>query len=40
MLDDKSKGKEIIIYTAPALKRSQVIDIMEAAKAQHGKSPG
>jgi non-homologous end joining protein Ku len=30
MLDEKSKGKEIIIHTAPAPKRSQVIDIMEA----------
>ena len=32
MLDEKSKGKEIVIDTAPAPKRGQVIDIMEALK--------
>jgi non-homologous end joining protein Ku len=32
MLDEKSKGKEIVIDTAPAPKHGQVIDIMEALK--------
>jgi DNA end-binding protein Ku len=30
MLDEKSKGKEIVTSAAPAPKRGQVIDIMEA----------
>jgi DNA end-binding protein Ku len=40
MLDEKSKGKEIVIDTAPTPKRGQVIDIMGGPKAQHGKSAG
>jgi DNA end-binding protein Ku len=36
MLAEKSKGKEIVIDKAPTPKDGQVIDIMEAAKAQHG----
>jgi len=33
MLDEKSKGKEIVIDTAPALRRGgKVVDIMEALK--------
>ena len=30
MLDEKSKGKEIVMDKAPAPKHGQVIDIMEA----------
>ena len=40
MLGEKSKGKEIVIDKAPAPKHGQVIDIMEALRAQHGKSAG
>ncbi len=32
MLDEKSKGKEIVIDTAPAPTHGRVIDIMEALK--------
>ena len=32
MLDEKSKGKEIVTNKAPAPKHGQVIDIMEALK--------
>ena len=39
MLDEKSKGKEIVIDTAPAPKRGQVIDIMEALNAAWKESP-
>jgi DNA end-binding protein Ku len=38
MLDEKSKGKEIVIDTAPAPKRGQVIDINGSPQAQHGKN--
>jgi non-homologous end joining protein Ku len=34
-----SKGKEIVIDTTPAPKHGQVIDIMEALKAEHGTNP-
>ena len=40
MLDEKSKGKEIVIDTAPAPKRGQVIDINGSPQAQHGKNAG
>jgi DNA end-binding protein Ku len=39
MLDEKSKGKEIVIDTAPAPKRGQVIDIMEALKRSMERVP-
>jgi DNA end-binding protein Ku len=39
MLDDKSKGKEIVIDTAPAPKRGQVVDIMEALKRSMERIP-
>ena len=32
MLDEKSKGKEIVVNKAPVPKHGQVIDIMEALK--------
>jgi non-homologous end joining protein Ku len=32
LLDEKSKGKDIVIGKAPAPKHGQVIDIMEALK--------
>jgi non-homologous end joining protein Ku len=39
MLDEKSKGKEIVIGAAPAPKRGQVIDIMEALKRSMERVP-
>jgi non-homologous end joining protein Ku len=39
MLDKKSKGKEIVIDTAPAPKHGQVIDIMEALKRRMERIP-
>ena len=39
MLDEKSKGQEIVIDTALAPKRGQVIDIMEALKRSMEKVP-
>ena len=39
MLDEKSKGKEIVIGAAPAPKRGQVIDIMEALKRSMERIP-
>jgi DNA end-binding protein Ku len=40
MLDEKSKGKEIVIDTAAAApKRGQVIDIMEALKRSMERIP-
>jgi DNA end-binding protein Ku len=39
MLDEKSKGKEIVIDTASAPKRGQVIDIMEALKRSMERVP-
>jgi DNA end-binding protein Ku len=39
MLDEKSKGKEIVIDTAPAPKRAQVVDIMEALKRSMERIP-
>jgi DNA end-binding protein Ku len=39
MLDEKSKGKEIVIDTAPAAKRGQVINIMEALKRSMERVP-
>ena len=39
MLDEKSKGKEIVIDKAPAPKHGQVIDIMEALKRSMEKVP-
>jgi hypothetical protein len=39
MLDEKSKGKEIVIDTAPAPKHGQVIDIMEALKRSMERVP-
>jgi DNA end-binding protein Ku len=39
MLDEKSKGKEIVIDTAPAPKHGQVIDIMEALKRSMERIP-
>jgi DNA end-binding protein Ku len=39
MLDEKSKGKEIVVDTAPAPKRGQVIDIMEALKRSMERVP-
>jgi non-homologous end joining protein Ku len=38
-LDEKSKGQEIVIDTAPAPKRGQVIDIMEALKRSMERIP-
>ena len=35
----KSKGKEIVIANAPAPKRGQVIDIMEALKRSMERIP-
>jgi DNA end-binding protein Ku len=39
MLDEKSKGKEIVIDKAPALRHGQVIDIMEALKRSMERVP-
>jgi DNA end-binding protein Ku len=39
MLDEKSKGKEIVINKAPAPKHGQVIDIMEALKRSMERIP-
>jgi DNA end-binding protein Ku len=39
MLDEKSKGKEIVVDKAPAPKHGQVIDIMEALKRSMGTVP-
>ena len=39
MLDEKSKGKEFVIGTAPAPKHGQVIDIMEALKRSMERVP-
>jgi non-homologous end joining protein Ku len=39
MLDEKSKGKEIVIDKAPAPKHGQVIDIMEARKRSMERIP-
>jgi DNA end-binding protein Ku len=39
MLGEKSKGKEIVIDTAPAPKHGQVIDIMEALKRSMERVP-
>ena len=39
MLDEKSKGKEIVIGKAPAPKHGQVIDIMEALKRSMERIP-
>jgi DNA end-binding protein Ku len=39
MLDEKSKGKEIVSNKAPAPKHGQVIDIMEALKRSMEKLP-
>jgi DNA end-binding protein Ku len=39
MLDEKSKGKEIVIDKAPAPKHGQVIDIMEALKRSIERVP-
>jgi non-homologous end joining protein Ku len=39
MIDEKSKGKEIVIDTAPTPKRGQVVDIMEALKRSIERIP-
>jgi DNA end-binding protein Ku len=39
MLDEKSKGKEIVLHTARAPKHGQVIDIMEALKRSMERVP-
>ena len=39
MLDEKSKGKEIVTNKAPAPKHGQVIDIMEALKRSMERVP-
>ena len=39
MLDEKSKGKEIVIGKAPAPKHGQVIDLMEALKRSMERVP-
>ena len=39
MLDEKSKGKEIVTNKAPAAKHGQVIDIMEALKRSMERVP-
>ena len=39
MLDEKSKGKEILIGKAPAPKHGQVIDLMEALKRSMERVP-
>jgi DNA end-binding protein Ku len=39
MLDEKSKGKEIVIDTVPGPKRGQVVDIMEALKRSMERIP-
>jgi DNA end-binding protein Ku len=39
MIDEKSKGKEIVIDKAPPRKHGQVIDIMEALKRRMERVP-
>jgi non-homologous end joining protein Ku len=40
MLDEKSKGKEIVVATAPAPQRGgKVVDIMEALKRSMERIP-
>ena len=39
MLDEKNKGKKIVVDTAPAPERGQVIDIMEALKRSMERIP-
>jgi DNA end-binding protein Ku len=39
MLDEKAKGRDIVIGAAPAPKRGQVIDIMEALKRSMERVP-
>jgi non-homologous end joining protein Ku len=39
MLDEKAKGRDIVISAAPAPKRGQVIDIMEALKRSMERVP-
>jgi non-homologous end joining protein Ku len=39
MLDEKSKGKEIVTDKAPMPKHGQVIDIMEALKRSMEREP-
>jgi non-homologous end joining protein Ku len=40
MLDEKSKGKEIVVVTAPAPQRGgKVVDIMEALKRSMERIP-
>ena len=39
MLDEKSKGKEVVIDKAPAPKHGQVIDIMDALKRSMERVP-
>ena len=39
MLDEKSKGKEIVVNAAPAPKRGQVVDIMEALRRSMERIP-
>lgn len=39
LLNEKSKGKEIVIGKAPAPKHGQVIDIMEALKRSMERVP-
>jgi DNA end-binding protein Ku len=39
VLDEKSKGKEIVVDTAPAPKNGQVVDIMEALKRSMERVP-
>jgi DNA end-binding protein Ku len=39
ILDEKSKGKEIVINKAPAPKHGKVIDIMEALKRSMERVP-
>jgi non-homologous end joining protein Ku len=39
MLDEKSKGKEIVIGKAPAPKQGQDIDTMEALKRSMERVP-
>ena len=39
MLDEKAKGRNIVISAAPAPKRGQVINIMEALKRSMERGP-
>ncbi len=39
MLDEKAKGRDIVIGAAPAPKRGQVIDIMEALRRSMERVP-